>query len=190
MVKHLIYRFGFLGLVGLLVASTGPKSATAATPSLRTSFVQTLETKRNAYRNDGVFTGGRAGTGTSLLAVRRAYSKSAAVERVIVDLGDKDAKPAGAAMGFFQASLDGVANRVTLDVSQLRLSKVTETQLQRVFKNSAYVKHVALTLDPEDHAATMVLDLKRPVRLEVYRTVKAGQPAMVVMDLVPRTTRR
>ena len=177
-----IYRFGW----ALIVSGV----AGASTPSLRTSFIQTAEQKRNAYRADGVFTGGRAGTGTSLLAVHRSFSKKASLERVVIDLGDKEAKPAGKAMGFFQAGLDGVNNRLTLDVSQLRMSKVTEAQVQRVFRDSPFVKHVSFTLDPEDHAATMVFELKRPVRLEVFRAVKDGRPAKVVMDLKPRTVRR
>ena len=163
--------------------------ARAAIPPLRTAYIQTADAKKNAYRNAGVFTGGTAGTGTSILAVRRSFSRKTALERVTVELGDREAKPVGDKMGYFQAGLDARNNRLTLDVSQLRMSKVSEGQVQRLFKGSALVAGVSFTLDPEDNAATMVLDLKKPVRLEVYRTVKRGAPARIVMDLQPRIIR-
>jgi hypothetical protein len=165
------------------------RGAGASVPPLRTVFISTAATKKNAYHHQGVFTGGMAGTGTSLLTVRRSFAKKSALERVIIDLGDREAKPAGLKMGYFQAALDAKNNRLVLDVAQLRMSKVTEGQLQRLFKASPYVRTVSLTLDPQDGAATMVLDLKRPVRLEVFRSVKKGAPARIVMDLQPRTIR-
>ena len=171
----------------ILIAFVGP--ARASIPSRLTSFVPTKLEKTNRYRAAGVFTGGAAGTGTSILAVRRSFSRRAALERVVVELGDREAKPPGERMGYFQAGLDPAGRRLTLDVSQLRLSKVTEAQLQRVFRESPYVRAVSYTFDPEDNAATMVLDLKRPVALEVFRTIKRGAPARIVMDLRARKVR-
>jgi hypothetical protein len=100
-----------------------------------------------------------------------------------VALGDKDAKPLVEELSYFQASLDASNLRVVLDISQLRLSKVSEQQVQRLFKKSHYVSSVDLTLDPEDKAATMVIHLKRPMRLEVFQMSK---PARIVIDLTPR----
>ena len=56
----------------------------AATP-----YKQTLSVKKNAYASDGVFIGGKAGAGTSLLNVRRIFSPKAQLERVVLDLGDR-----------------------------------------------------------------------------------------------------
>lgn len=153
--------------------------------SAATPYKRSLSQKSNAYLRDGVFTGGKANEGTSLLGVRRAYSAKANLERVIVDLGDREAKPAGRNPGYFQVSLDAPNNRVVMDLTQLRLSKVTEGQLQNLFRNSPYVKSTALTLDPEDKTATMVLNLKRPMRLEVFQLLDQRKPGRVVMDLTP-----
>jgi hypothetical protein len=160
-------------------------SVGAATP-----YKRSLTVKHGNYLSDGVFTGGHAGTGSSLLSVRRAYSPKAQLERVIVDMGDKDAQPAGKDMGYFQASMDSHNRRIVLDISQLRYSKVSEQQVQNIFRKSPYVASVAFTLDPEDKAATMVLNLKRPMKLEVFQLLKNKKPARIVMDLTPQAAPR
>lgn len=162
-------------------ASAYKKSLTPAA-----AFKHAGTAKKNAYLSDGVFVGGKARNGSSLLAVRKAFSAKAQLERVIVDLGDKEAKPSGKEMSFFQVSLDSSKSRIVLDLAQLKLSKVSETQLKRIFAKSQYIKSVELTLDPEDKAATMVLNLNRPVRLEVFQLLTSGKPSRVVMDLTPR----
>lgn len=167
-------------LFGLLVL---PLSGWSATP-----YKQSLSGKNNAYVTDGVFVGGKAaGQGTSLLNVRRGFSAKAELERIIVSLGDKEAKPLRSEPTYFQASLDSAQRRLVLDIAQLKMSKVSEMQVQRLFKSSPYVKNISFTLDPEDKAATMVVDLKQPMKLEVF---KLGNPARIVMDLIPLQRRR
>jgi hypothetical protein len=150
-----------------------------------TPFKQSLDEKKNVYMQDGVFTGGKAGTGTTLLGIRRRFSAKAKIERVIVDLGDKDAKPSGKNMGYFQASVDARQMRVILDLAQLRSSALSEQRVQDIFRNSPFVKSVEFTLDPEDRAGTLVLNLKRPMRLEVFQLRVNKKPARVVMDMMP-----
>lgn len=156
--------------------------AWAATP-----YKQSLSNKKNQYAADGVFVGGKAGGGTSLLNVHRVFSAKQQIERVTLDLGDKDAKPAGRDIGFFQVSVDSKENRVVIDLSQLKLSRVSEAAVQNLFKKSAYVASVGLTLDPEDKAGTMVLNLKRPVKVEVFKQIKDNSPGKIVMDITPRS---
>jgi hypothetical protein len=168
------------GLAAAVIMAVSGLEAGAATP-----YRRALDSKQNRYVTEGVFTGGRAGLGSSILAVRRSYSAKARLERVVVDLGDREAKPAGTSIGYFQAALDPGRKRLVLDISQLRLSKVSEQQVQRLFKKSPYVSSVELTLDPEDKAATMVLNLKRPMRVEVFQLLKAKAPGRIVMDLAP-----
>lgn len=157
----------------------------ASIPRNSSIYRQSQGTKKNNYIADGVFTGGKAGLGATILSIRHAFSPRAQLERVIVDLGDRDAKPAGLTPGYFQASLDSANKRLVLDVSQLRMSKVSETQLQQLFKKSPYVASVEFTMDPEDKGATLVLNLKQPVRLEVFQMLKDSSPARIVMDLKP-----
>lgn len=163
----------------------GSVSVWAASP-----YKQALTIKKNVYTEDGVFVGGRAGNGLSLLNVRRVYSPKASLERVILEIGDKDLKPAGKQIGYFQVGLESKNNRVVVDLAQLKLSRVSEVAVQNLFKKSRFVKNVGLTLDPEDKAGTLVLDLTRPVKLEVFQVLKEGQPAKIVMDLTPRNVTR
>lgn len=149
-------------------------------------YKQSLTTKKNQYTDDGVFIGGKAGTGTSLLNVRRLYSPKAKIERVTIELGDKEIKPSGKNIGYFQVSMDSKDNRVVLDLSQLKFSRVTESAVQNLFKKSPFVASVSLTLDPEDKAGTIVLNLKRPMKLEVFQQLADGKPGRIVMDLSPK----
>ncbi len=169
-----------LVLLVVMILGFGGFSVFAATP-----YKRTLSVKSNTYMKDGVFIGGKAGEGSSLLGVRRAYSDKAKIERVIVDLGDHQARPAGRSPGYFQVSMDSVNNRVVVDLAQLRLSKVSEAQLQNIFRKSPYISSASLTLDPEDKAGTMVFKLKRPMRLEVFQLLDKRKPGRVVIDLTP-----
>lgn len=149
-------------------------------------FKRTLEEKKNTYVTDGVFTGGKASPGgVSLLNVHRAFSKNSKIERVTFDLGDKNLKPLGMGMGYFQASLDPRTNRLELDIPQFNMTRVSEPQLRALFKKSEYIKTADMTLDPEDKSATIVLQLKQPMKLEVFQSLKDKTPARIVMDLAP-----
>jgi hypothetical protein len=154
--------------------------AMAATP-----FKRALTMKMNSYLTDGVVVGGVASSGASILGARRIYSAKAKIERLILDLGDREAKPSAGRIGFFQASVDSKQNRVELDVAQLHICNVTETQLKNLFKNSPYVADVQLTMDPEDKTGTLVLKLKRPMQLEVFEMMDKKKPSRVVLDLRP-----
>lgn len=153
--------------------------AFAATP-----YKKSLNVKKNAYMSDGVFIGGKSGHGASLLGVRRQSSKKMQMERVVLDLGDKDLKTSRQ-MPFYQVSVDAASKQIVLDLAQLKYSRVTESQLKSLFMKSPFVDNVALSLDPEDKGATMVLNLKRPMRLEVFQMMSKNKPARVVLDLKP-----
>lgn len=162
----------------VLVVSAG--TATAAS-----SFKRSLTEKKNRYMTDGVFVGGKARDGLSLLGVRKAFSAQAKLERVILDLGDRKAQPSGKEIGYYQASLDRSKKRVVVDLAQLTTSNISESQLKQIFKGSHYIESVELTLDPEDKAATMVLNLKAPMKMEVFELLASGKPSRVVVDLTP-----
>ncbi len=126
--------------------------------------------------------------GASLLNVRHAFSERMGIERVIVDLGDQDLRPTGKRMPYFQAAVDAKTNRVIFDLAQLQMSKVTEPQLKNLFRKSPYVASVDYSLDPEDKTGSIILNLKRPMRLEVFQLLDAKKPSRVVLDLTPAST--
>lgn len=151
-------------------------------------YKRSLHEKKNAYLSDGVFIGGRAQVqGVALLGVRRAFSPKSELERVIVSLGDREAKPLSDQVGYFQASMDPANRRMVLDIAQMQLSKVSEAQVQRLFRKSPNVASVEFTMDPQDKAASMVVNFKRPMRLEVFQLRK---PARIVLDMTPQPAGR
>lgn len=171
-----------LALITSLISITpiGSSAAFAATP-----FKKSLSEKQDAYVHDGLFLGGNAGSGSSILGVRRLFSQKIQLERIIVDLGDEDGRPAIKKMGYFQASIDAKQKRVVLDLAQLRLSMVSEQQIKQLFKTSPYVASIEFTLDPEDKAGSLVLNLKQAMRLEVFELPNNKKSARLIMDLVP-----
>lgn len=154
--------------------------AEAASP-----FKNSLAQKKNSYLEDGVFVGGKAGSGVSVLDVRHSFSAKMQIERLIVDLGNGDGKPLGKDISYFQASVDAKQNRIVLDLAQLHASQVSEQKIQALLKKSPYVASAEFTLDPEDKAGSLVLHLKRPMRLEVFKLLDSKKPARVVLDLTP-----
>jgi hypothetical protein len=167
-----------IGLIFCLIYV--PVSGWAASP-----YKRTLSVKKNTYMSDGVFTGGVAGKGTSILGLRRVYSSKIKIERIIVDLGDGEMKPTHKNLGYFQVGMDSKNNRIVLDVAQLAYSKISENQAKDLFRKSPYVAKVSLTLDPEDKAGTMVLQLKQPAKLEVFQLKNSKRPGRIVMDISP-----
>lgn len=174
--------FSMRSIVILVLLISG-SSALAMSP-----FKKALEQKNNAYVSDGLFTGGQAGAGSTLLGVRRSFSKKAQIERIIIDMGDREAKPIFKQMGYFQASVDQKNQQIVLDLSQLKMSRLSEPQIKEVFKNSPYVATAEFTADPQDRSGSIVLKLKRPMKLEVFELKGGRKPARIVMDLTPLPT--
>lgn len=151
-----------------------------------TPFHRSLVQKQNKYMKDGVVVGGQAGRGASLLNVRRAFSPKIGLERVIVDMGDEQGNATSSEnMGYFQVALESKRNRILVDLAQLRISKLSEPQIKSIFKKSPYVKTASLTLDPEDNTGTLLLELSRPVRLEVFNLSATKKTPRIVLDILP-----
>ena len=78
--------------------------------------------------------------------MRRAFSAKAALERVIVELGDGEGKPSGKKLSYFQASVDATQNRVVLDLAQLKLSLISHDSgglTSRDVKMAARINEIA-----------------------------------------------
>ncbi len=131
--------------------------ARAASP-----FKESLTGKKNSYLQDGLFIGGKAGTGASILGVRHLYSKKAQIERLIVELGDAEGKPLVKEASYIQASVDRKQNRIVLDLTEPKMSLVSEQKIRDLLKKSPFVASADLTLDPEDKAASLVLHSEAP----------------------------
>lgn len=165
-----------LCLIGGLFGATNSSFAAS-------TYKQALPKKINAYLNEGVVTGGRAGKGYSLLNVRRDLSPKLGMERVILDLGDLEGKPLMGKASYFQASIEKNPPRIVIDLAQLSRSAVSEAKLKQIFKKSPYVKNVELTSDPEDRSASLVLSLNENMGVEVFEMPSQDKASRIVIDL-------
>jgi hypothetical protein len=146
-------------------------------------YKQALPKKTSAYSTNTVFMGGRAEKLQSLMRVRRIHSTKVGLERVILDLGSEDYRPM-AESGYFHVSVDGNNSRVVIQLSQMSKTLTNEQQLRKVFAKSKFVKSVDFTVDPEDSTGTVVLNLKKPMKAEVFSlSGKKKQTARLILDL-------
>lgn len=152
----------------------------AATP-----YKRGLDKKLNAYITEGVYTGGTITTPLSLLTVRRHYAKTAQVERVFLDLGDALGEPLKNGVGHYHVGIEKNPSRVVVDLNQVMRSGISEEQLRKSFEKSTYVKAVSLRFDPEEKVTTLVLDMKKPVGVEVVEMPSKTKASRLVVDIKP-----
>lgn len=146
-------------------------------------YKQALDKKIDAYLDEGIVVGGRAGRGYSLLKVRRDLSTKLGMERVILDIGDLEGRPALGKVNYFQATVEKNPPRVVIDLAQLSRSAVDEATLKKTFAKSPYVKNVELSSDPEDHSASMVIFLRQPMLVEVFEMPSDKKASRIVLDM-------
>lgn len=155
----------------------------ASTAGASSVFKRTLDAKKGRYLAQGVFIGGKAGTGFSLLNVRHRASTKLKMARVILDMGDMSGRPLHQGLGYFQVAVEKDPARVVVDLSQVSRSRLSEKKLAEIFSKSPYIKSVDFTEDPEDGSSTLVLNLKHQMAAEVYRLHSSQKPNRIVIDL-------
>ncbi len=170
LVLPLVFFVGFLGL----------NSAPAQAASL---YKRALTGKRSDYIYEGAFYGGIAQKPTSLLNIRAKYSAKSRVQRIVFDLGDAQLKPLRTGLGAYHVALEKDPRRLVIDLNYVTQSALTTEKIEKIFAVSEYVKHVNAIQDPEDGSLSLVLDLNRPVVVEVFQKDQKGQPARLVIDL-------
>ena len=158
------------------------------TAGAASAFKKALDQKTNRYIDKGTVIGGEAGQAFSLIRVRSQLDPKKKVERIVLNLGDKDGKVLKGEPSFYQVNLEPERSRIVISLSQVSRSKVSQAQLSQTFKNSPYVKSAQMISDAESSSTNLILNLKSPVRAEVFQMSEKGKPGRVVLDLV--TVRR
>ncbi|HAG90624.1 MAG TPA: hypothetical protein DCL41_02060 [Bdellovibrionales bacterium] len=154
------------------------------TPSFgATAYKRALETKTNQYIEKGTIIGGTAGEGATLMKVRRKIHQKSGVERVVINLGNKKGNLIEGRTSFFQVNVEPGASRIVIHLAQVNHSELSEQELEKVFKNSPFVKTAKLIPDPEAASTNLVLGLKKQVKAEVIELSKKGTPGRIVLDL-------
>ncbi len=133
--------------------------------------------------NEGEATGGVAGTGFSLMDLRRTSDAKKRLERIVIDFGDMQGNPQKGLPAYFHAELKKNPSRLVLDFNQTPNSRLDDGRLANRFKGSLFVKKTSMILDPEDKALNLTLDLKPGTIARVFQVKGEKTTAKVVIDL-------
>lgn len=133
---------------------------------------------------EGASFGGLAGTGFTLLDVRRTADAKKKVERLVMDVGDLQGAPLKGLPGYYFAELKKNPSQLVIDFSQMPNSHIELKTLQNRFKDSLAVKGANLTLDPVDNSLSVTLDLKKNTKVRVYQVAGKKSTSKVVVDLI------
>jgi hypothetical protein len=165
--------------MGCLLSLLLALPAVAAIPAKKTNPVgpKILSGKGELY-------GGLAGTGFTLLDVRRTADKGKKVERLVFDVGDQNGAKMKGWPGYFHAELKDKPQRLVLSFSQMPASLVNTIALNHRMKDSYAIKATAMSLDPVDSSLNLTMDLKQNTKVRVYQVAGKKSTSKVVVDLL------
>lgn len=140
----------------------------------------------NEIISEGVFKGGQAGDGFSLLGIKRVVSTSKRAERMIFEIGTYKGEKYSGQPGYFHAQLSRRPPELTIDFAQTVLTKFDSQKLIEMFKKSKLVKRTHMTSDPEDNSTNITLVFRRPVKARVYTLSPEANSPKVVVDIMSK----
>lgn len=171
-------RVAGLAIFGAICLGLG-SSAFAAIPAKKTQAPI-----NKILSGEGASIGGLAGTGFTLVDVRRTADAKKKMERVVFDVGDSDGLPMKGLPGFYHAELQKNPNRLVLDFSQMPNTRITESTISSRFKNSLAVRKSQMSLDPVENTLNLTLDLKPNTKVRVYQVAGKKATSKVVVDFI------
>lgn len=129
----------------------------------------------------GKVVGGEAGRGFSLLKVSKAKTQKG--ERWVLNIGNEKGQAKKGRPGYYHVELNSELKKLSVDLSQLQLSKVTEAQLRKVISSSKFIAEPKLKSDPMDQTLNMEFELKKNPRVKVYQVAGVKGTSRIVIDL-------
>lgn len=144
-----------------------------------------LNEKKNAYLSHGVFYGGEADRGFSLVDLRRHFSTKDQIERIVLELGDEKGQPTKK-IGYFQVSVNKELKRVDIDLAQMRGALVDQKKLETMFAKSPLVKSAKINYDPEDLGIVIQLQLASSADVEVFKVPAKDKSGRIILDIKKR----
>ncbi len=132
----------------------------------------------------GALSGGIAGTGFSLMNIKSATNPKVRLERLMIDVGDIDGRNMKGLPGYFNVELQNKAQRIVVDFSQMPTTLMDAKALRERLKKSMYVQSVKMLADPSDNTLSLIMDLKKPVKLKVFQVPGQKTTSKVVLDLI------
>ncbi len=163
------------------VASLFAASSLAAVPPQKNASVTPAA---KILAGEGASFGGLAGSGFTLLDVRRTADNKKKIERLVMDVGDIHGAPMRGWPGYYYAELKKNPQRLVIDFSQMPHSNIDAKGLNATFKGSMSVRKSAMSVDPVDNSLSLTLDLKPNTKVRVYQVAGKKTTSKVVVDLI------
>jgi hypothetical protein len=164
--------------------------ALAATLILTSSAFAAIPAKKQVVApmrilvGEGVSIGGLAGTGFTLLDLRRTADRKKKIERLVLDVGDRTGAVMKGWPGYYHAELKKNPSRLVLDFAQMGSSRIDQVSLNTRLKNSLAIQKSNITVDPVDSTLNLTLDLKPNTRVRVAQVPGKKMTSKVVVDLI------
>ena len=135
-------------------------------------------------RESSSVAGGVAGTGFSLLDMRKSQDKKNKIERLVFDIGDLQGKTQKGYPGYYHVQMAQNPSRLIIDFSQMPAAKINAQDIQKRLSASMYVKSSEFALDPIDRSLSLVLFLKNKPRAKVFQVAGKKATSKVIVDLI------
>ncbi len=132
----------------------------------------------------GVAIGGLAGSGFTLMDIRRTADAKKKMERIVIDVGDHQGNPLKGYPGYYHAELQKNPQRLVLDFAQMPKSRLDELMISSRLKNSLAIRNSEMSLDPVENSLNLTLNLKPNTKVRVYQVAGVKSTSKVVVDLI------
>lgn len=128
--------------------------------------------------------GGLAGSGFTLLDVKRVATNSDKIERLVFDIGDKEGQDMRGWPGYYHVELKNNPQRLVIDFAQMPNSRVTQLTLNSRLKGSPSILSSIMSLEPVDNSLNLTMSLKSNTKVRVYQVMGKKSTSKVVVDLI------
>lgn len=152
-------------------------SAVAAVPNKIPSPVN-----KTILAGNAAIAGGVAGTGFSLRDFK--LTQVAGKERLIIDIADLTGSPLKGLPGYYHAELQKNPSRLVIDFAQTPNVFIDEKKINERLRSSKVVSRSAVLIDPTDQTLSLILDLKKTAKAQVYQVRGNKGTSRVVVDLM------
>lgn len=167
----------YIGCFAVLLMALSSWAAVPAQKTKPTPAAKILEGEGRTF-------GGLAGTGFTLMDVRRTSDAKKKIERIVIDIGDMNGGIMRGWPGYYFAELKKNPHRLVIDFAQMPNARIDQMQIANRMKESLAVKKTAMSLDPIDSSLNLTLDLKPNTKVRVYQVAGKKTTSKVVLDLI------
>lgn len=130
----------------------------------------------------GKVIGGEAGQGFSLLKVS-VLPRPGNGERWVLDIGNHQGSVNKGKPGYYHVEMNQDLRKLSIDLAQLRLNKMSDLQLKQVVTKSNFLTSPILVKDPSDQSMNLSFRLKKNIKVKVFQVAGVKGTSRIVLDL-------